>query len=83
MGWWKIKDIKTGQIDFEHKNSDIANAIPGKETEDNLYNGDGPSDLMGDVLNSISKQYSEAWGRPVKKEELTAVFNFVVNGRFS
>lgn len=86
MGWWKIKDVETGQIDFDHRCADgqktLANAIPGRETEDALYNGDGPADLMGPFLRQISEQYSEAWGRPAKKEELVAVFNFCCNGMF-
>jgi len=86
MGWWEIKDVETGQINFDHKqhltNSNVVNAIPGNEKTDSLYNGDGPADLMGPVLRSISKQYEKAWGRPAKKDELTAVFNFCCNGMF-
>ena len=85
MGWWKIKDVKTGQVDFDHKcptNEKFANAVPGKEAEDALYNGDGPADLMGPILRKISKQYEEAWRRPAKKEELRAAFNFCLNGMF-
>ena len=84
MGWWKIKDIETGMIDFNHKcptNPQLTNAVPGHE-EDALYNGDGPADLMGPVLRQISAQYESAWKRPVKKEELVAVFNFCCNGMF-
>ena len=85
MGWWKIKDVETGMVDFGHKcptNPQLANAVPGHETNGNLYNGDGPADLMGATLRKISKQYEDAWGRPAKKEELKAVFNFCCNGMF-
>jgi hypothetical protein len=85
MGWWKVRDIKTGQVDFSHKcptNQQFVNAVPGEETEDILYNGDGPADLMGLVLRKINVQYEDAWKRPAKKEELTAVFNFCCNGIF-
>jgi len=91
MGWWKIKDIETGMVDFDHKcptNPQLTNAVPGHEEVDeignpkDLFNGDGPADLMGPILRKISKQYDEAWGRPAKKEELTAVFNFCCNGMF-
>ena len=87
MGWWKIKDVESGQVDFKHKapgvSTELVNAIPGQETdEDALYNGDGPADAMADALDKISEQYETAWGRPAKKEELTAAFNFVCNGRF-
>lgn len=85
MGWWKIKDVETGQIDFDHKcptNPQFTNAVPCHENEDALYNGDGPADLMGPVLRKISEQYEQVWGRPAKKEELTAVFNFCCNGMF-
>ena len=85
MGWWKIKDVKTGQVDFDHKcptNSQFANAVPGHEECDSVYNGDGPADLMGPILRKISVLYEEAWGRPADKIELEAVFNFCCNGMF-
>ena len=85
MGWWKIKNVETGQIDFDHKRStghQLVNAIPGEEVEDALYNGDGPAYLMGAALRKISYQYESAWKRPAKKEELLAVFNFCCNGMF-
>ena len=79
MGWWRINSVESGGIDWSHKcptNSQLANAIPGEEIEDALYNGDQPADLMGPILDKINEEYKEAWGRPVKQEELTAVFNF-------
>jgi len=79
MGWWRIRNVESGTIDWSHKcstNSQLVNAIPGEEAEDALYNGDQPADLMGPVLDEINEEYREAWGRPVKREELTAVFNF-------
>lgn len=85
MGWWKIKNAETGQIDWDHKcptNPQLTNAVPGHEENDLLYNGDGPADLMGPILQSINKQYKKAWGRPVKREELKAVFNFCLNRMF-
>ncbi len=85
MGWWKIKDVESGQIDFDHKcptNDSLTNAVPGHELDDSLYGGDGPADLMDSMLEAISKQYENAWERPAKKDELTAVFNFCCNGMF-
>ena len=85
MGWWKIKDVESGQVDFDHEcptNSQFTNAVPGHETEDFLYNGDGPAGLMGATLRKISVLYEAAWKRPAKKDELTAVFNFCCNGMF-
>jgi len=85
MGWWKIKDVETGMVDFGHKcptNPQFVNAVPGHEPDENMYNGDGPADLMGEILKKISRQYEDAWGRPAKKEELRAVFNFCYNGVF-
>jgi hypothetical protein len=85
MGWWKIRDIETGQIDFQAKTfapGTLVNAIPGKEDIDQLFNGDEPADIMGDTLREISKVYEKEWNRPAKKEELTACFNFCCNGMF-
>ncbi len=86
MGWWRIKDVETGMVDFDHKcptNPLLTNAVPGEEECDAMYNGDDAADLMGLVLRSISGLYEKAWGRPADKEELTAVFNFCCNGMFS
>ncbi len=83
MGWWRIRNVESGGIDWDHKcptNDQLANAIPGEEKEDELYNGDHPADLMGAALEEINEAYKEAWGRSAKKEELTAVFNFCCNG---
>jgi len=67
MGWWKIKNVETGQIDFDQSPTD----------EKILYNGDGPADIMGPALDTIADMYREAWGRDPKLDELQAVFNFV------
>jgi len=83
MGWWKINSVERGQIDCSHKcptNPQLVNAVPGREAEDAMYNGDGPADLMGPVLRKIDAQYVAAWGRPAKPDELRAVFNFCLNG---
>lgn len=85
MGWWKA-DLKTGQISNEkpsnHKDGDFLNAIPGRDKEKDIYNGDEPADVMGDALVKISKAYKKSWKRPAKKEELIACFNFCLNGMF-
>ena len=83
MGWWKINNVECGQIDFSHEcptNPTLANAVPGYDKKDALYNGDGPADLMEPVLRKISKQYEDEWKRPAKPDELRAVFNFCLNG---
>ena len=83
MGWWRIKSVKSGGVDGTHKcwtNPKLVNAVPGSETEDDLYNGDRPADLMGPVLRKIDAEYQEAWKRPAKPDELRAVFNFCLNG---
>ena len=83
MGWWKIDSVERGQIDYSHKcptNPQMVNAVPGRESVDAMYNGDGPADLMGSVLRKIDAQYVAAWGRSAKADELRAVFNFCLNG---
>jgi hypothetical protein len=83
MGWWRIRNVESGQVDATHTcptNPKFVNAVPGAETEENqLYNGDGPADTMGDAIQKIAKMYIDAWGRPPRVEELEAVFNFVFN----
>jgi len=71
MGWWQVGDIKSGGI-----------STPNNDDPSPIYNGDGPADIMAVALDRISALYQQAHGRPAKKEELTAAFNFVCNGRF-
>ena len=71
MGWWKIDSVERGQI---------VNAVPGRDSADAMYNGDGPADLMGSALRKIDAQYVAAWGRSAKAEELREVFDFCLNG---
>ena len=71
MGWWKIDSDEHGQI---------VNAVPGRDSADAMYNGDGPADLMGSALRKIDAQYVAAWGRSAKAEELREVFDFCLNG---
>lgn len=81
MGWWKIKDVETGQVDFEAQTAaKTANAIPGEEDVACAFGGDGPADLMGDALRDINNLYFDTWGRDATKDELTACFNFCCNG---
>jgi hypothetical protein len=85
MGWWQINSVECGGINWGHKaptNSKMVNAVPGHETKDEMYNGDGPADIMGAALKKIDEEYRAAWERPAKKEELMAVFNFCLNGMF-
>lgn len=83
MGWWKIKDVETGQVDVEAQTAaETANAIPGEEDAGCSFGGDGPADLMGATLRAISTQYREAWGRYATRDELTACFNFCANAMF-
>jgi hypothetical protein len=54
MGWWKINNVRQGQIDGSHvTGSRLLNAVPGRETRENYYNGDGPSDSLGDAVDQI------------------------------
>lgn len=83
MGWWKIKDVEHGQIDWnqlDKKEDDLINATHSKDNPDSLYNGDGPSDVMGDAFDEINQLYQNTWDRDVTVNELKAIFNFVLNG---
>ena len=99
MGWWKIKNVATGQIDwtspvvaplpdeppFEDEELKKAwdedrklgggfiNAIPGKSTIENYYNGDGPADLITFALNRVEVLLSFE-GQNVTKKVLEPLF---------
>lgn len=83
MGWWKIDpDAGTGQIDCNnppsgHQEGELINAIPGRDTTEDYYNGDGPADIMGDALDRIAEEFQRKWNRPPYLKELKACFRFV------
>ena len=81
-GWWKIDNIETGQIDQSQpdKKKEIINVIPGKDSSKELYNGDGPADIMDGALDRIAKEYREQWEKEPELDEIKAVFNFCFNG---
>ena len=84
MGWWKIENVESGQIDFDANGpGNLANQVPGRHSPDQLVNGDGPADIMGVAIKKIVEEYKEAWGRPPQREELQAVFNFDVNSMYA
>lgn len=77
MGWWKIKSVERGQIDWDASKNGMANQVPGRDDPNALYNGDGPADEMGEALARIARLYKKTWGRWPKLDELQACFNFV------
>lgn len=83
MGWWKINSVECGGIDLTHgekQGRELANALPGVDKPEELYNGDGPADVMDAALKKIVSLYDASWKRPPKEEELKAVFNFCSRG---
>jgi len=80
-GWWEIDDIDNGQIKWDQPDKEgLINSLPGEDTPDKSYNGDGPADVMGDAFGKIQDEYQSSWGRNPSPEEMKAVFNFVFNG---
>lgn len=80
MGWWEIKSVENGQINFNKIYEDgIAHARFSEDDDNVMVNGDGPADTMGVAIDDIIKQYEKAWGRKPCVEEIQAVFNFVFN----
>jgi len=85
MGWWKIDSVESGGISHElpsghpRDGKTVRNAIPGRDTPEDLYNGDGPADILGAALKRIDTVYQETWGRHAKPDEMRAAFNFVFN----
>lgn len=54
MGWWKINSPRRGQIDRSHDTGGrLLNAVPGRDTAENHYNGDGPADSMGEAADKV------------------------------
>lgn len=64
-GWWSID--KNGKM------------VSKEDTEEQLYIGDGPADIMGNAIEKIFYEYIRAFKRPPKRKEIQAVFNFCSN----
>lgn len=79
MGWWKM--ASDGGIDFgtppSGAETNLANAIPGRDTGEDHYMGDTPADIMGRALEEIAQAYFEEWGRWPFLEELQGCLDFV------
>jgi len=86
MGWWRIDNVDKSQIagtlpsGLSGGAGAVLNAVPGRAEPSDLYNGDGPADVMGDALAQINDLYEKAWGRRAQPDELKACFDFVCNG---
>jgi hypothetical protein len=70
MGWWRI-DGPTGGINWASRGADgavLENHTPGKDSPENYYNGDEPTDILDKVLSTMldkltSHEYKEATRR--------------------
>ena len=85
MGWWRIDDVETGGIACKFGSNNpskhaVCNAIPGRDSPEDQYNGDGPADIIGYAIGRIDEVYREVWGRSAHPDEVRACFNFVFNG---
>jgi len=81
-GWWNMKSPDEPGVNFDfHKDKDqFANAIPGEDDENLLYNGDGPADILSAAIHDVIDEYINEWNRPPKFEEIMGAFNFVMQG---
>ncbi len=55
MGWWAIGD-EGGGIDWGNLGKGgMANHWPGEDKQEQMMMGDGPADMMGDVMDILTK----------------------------
>lgn len=78
MGWWRIRDVESGGINWSFHKGGLTNATKDNTTTE-LVNGDTPADIMGDAVDKIVDEYKSYWGRSPTKSEFKAVLNFVLN----
>ena len=81
-GWWNMvsPDEPGVNFDFNKGEDKLANAIPGEDDENLLYNGDGPADILFAAIHDVIDEYINEWKRPPKFEEIMGAFNFVMQG---
>ena len=78
-GWWAITP-EGGRVPPPVDKGGLQNAIPCVDgADDAMYLGDGPADIMGDAIKSITKMYEEAWGRKPYMAEMQGVWGFSGN----
>ena len=79
MGWWKINCA--GGISESRPPSgadgSLLNAVPGRDTIEDHYGGDGPADIMQAAIDEISVLWEKTWGRSPYPEELDGVWAFI------
>ena len=78
-GWWAITSPDSPGISMPPPvdKGGLMNAVPGVDPGDSqLYNGDGPADVMDSALARMDLLYRASWGRPMTHDEAQAVFNF-------
>jgi len=76
MGWWKCNEH--GGIDFKNKPSgndgeSLINAIPGRDTTEDYYNGDSPADAMYLPIAIIKSWFINRQPKP-SKDQLVKLF---------
>lgn len=67
MGWWKCNE--NGGVNFDemptgHQENDLNNAVPGRDTTEDFYNGDGPADIMFIPTAMIKKWFEYIDNKP-------------------
>jgi hypothetical protein len=58
MGWWKIDTVERGGVDPRlglNRGYGLASAMPGVDSVEHHYNGDGPADICGVWMGEISE----------------------------
>jgi hypothetical protein len=83
MGWWRVRDVETGQIDWTVPTQPICddtgqigqlvNAIPGESHIECHFNGDVPADLITFGLNRVELLLAID-GQDVNKKILEPLF---------
>jgi hypothetical protein len=79
MGWWRI-DGPNGRINWEKSEranwAVLHNCIPGREPEENYYNGDEPADILDKVVSPIIERLTDP---EYKKEAKNAFLGAAAN----
>lgn len=75
MGWWKIRSVDSGGIDWDWKKGNrLVNAIPGSDSPDFYYNGDGPADILGLAVRRIEVEFAEELKLKPTREDFVYLF---------
>jgi len=84
MGWWSIKDAEKPGVDFSSvvESGELANRFPGQDSPVEMYNGDGPADILSPAMHLLVDALFHQMGIKPSFEFVSAQIEKYLDGEF-